>query len=265
MKKWFEEVLGSFFHQLGGVSIFSYQVIKTSLKTRGNLKPTLKQIHSISSRSAFIVIFSGIFIGSILVLQFNLMLLQYDAQYFLGGLNSSAIVRDVGPLFISFILAGKIGAFTAAELGTMRVTEQIDAIECLGTDSIQYLIVPRFFGIIISSFILLILGLTISILGSMWIASLSCGVNSLRFAEGIPRFISIHSLLGGLLKSTVYTSIVAAVSCYQGFTARGGAKGVGKAVTLAAIYTNLFIVIANFIVTYCLEFFTNLFYPGSGV
>lgn len=264
MKKWTSEVLGNFFHQLGGISIFSYQVIKTSLKTRGNLKPTLQQVSSITSRSLLTVMFAGFFIGAILLLQFNMMLLQYDAQYFLGGLNTSAVVKDVGPLFISFILAGKIGAYVAAELGTMRVTEQIDAIECLGTNSIQYLIIPRFFGIIISSFILLLLGLMISILGAMVIASLSCGVNFLRFTSGITRFLSIHSLLGGILKSTVYTSIVAAVSCYQGFTARGGAKGVGQAVTSAAIYINLFIVISNFLVSYFLEFFSNLFYTDLG-
>src|SRR4029077_12204370 len=124
-----------------------------------------------SWRSLLTVMFSGVFVGAIMVVQFSMMLGKYDALSFLGGLNTSALVREVGPLIISFLLAGKIGAFTAAELGTMRVTEQIDAIECLGTNPIQYLIVPRFVGIVISSVILLLIGLLISIGGAMLVAN----------------------------------------------------------------------------------------------
>jgi phospholipid/cholesterol/gamma-HCH transport system permease protein len=186
-------------------------------------------------------------VGAILVLQFNQILVQYDAQSFLGGLNTSSVVREVGPLIISFLLAGKIGAYTAAELGTMRVTEQIDAIQCLGTNPIQYLIVPRFVGIVISSLILLVIGLLISIGGAMLVASLLCGINPLQFAVSVPRFTDGWTIAGGMFKSLVYGTIVAGVACHRGYTASGGARGVGKAVTLAAVYTNFYIVIANFI------------------
>lgn len=236
-----------FLHELGGIFLFFVQILKTTYKTRGNLRPIFAQIASVSIRSLPTVAFAGVFVGAILVLQFNLILEQYDAQMFLGGLNTSAVVREVGPLIISFLLAGKIGAFTAAELGTMRVTEQIDAIECLGTNPIQYLVVPRFFGIIVSSILLLGIGLLISIAGAMAVASWVCGINILRYANSIPQFTGIATLMGGMTKSIVYGTIVAGVSCYKGFTASGGARGVGNAVTLAAVYTNLYIVIANFI------------------
>lgn len=139
----------AFITELGGVSLFLTKIFKTFAKTRGNTQAILEQIAYVSYRSMSTVAFAGFFVGAILVLQFNLILSQYDAQTLLGGLNTSAVIRQVGPLIISFLLAGKIGAYTAAELGTMRVTEQIDAIECLGTNPFQYLVVPRFVGIVV--------------------------------------------------------------------------------------------------------------------
>lgn len=243
----------AFMHELGGIWLFFVGVNRTFFATRGNLKPILGQIAYVSVRSLPTVLFAGIFVGAILVLQFNLILARYDAQTFLGGLNTSAVVREVGPLIISFLLAGKIGAFTAAELGTMRVTEQIDAIECLGTNPIQYLVVPRFMGIVVSSVILLVIGLMISVVGAMAVASLACGLNYLEFASSIPAFTGGWTVFGGVTKSLVYGTIVAGVSCYKGYTATGGARGVGRAVTMAAVYTNLYIVIADFLTSGILD------------
>lgn len=245
-------------YELGSVATFFFRTLQVFFKTKGNFKPILEQITRISIQSLPTVAFSGIFVGAILVLQFDLILAKYDALSFLGGLNTSSVIREVGPLLISFLLAGKIGAFTAAELGTMRVTEQIDAIECLGADPMQYLVVPRFIGIVISSLILLQIGLVVSIGGSIVIANLLCGLNPLQFIAGIPRFTNGWTIFGGAFKSFVYGLIVAAVSCHQGFTTSGGAKGVGKAVTRAAIFTNFYIVIANSFTSNLLEMIYEL-------
>ena len=253
-----ERVVTSFLHELGGIFLFFLRIERTFFRTQGNFKPILDQVVYVTLRSLPTVAFSGLFVGAILVLQFNQMLAQYDAQTFLGGLNTSAVVREVGPLIISFLLAGKIGAYTAAELGTMRVTEQIHAIECLGTDPIQYLVVPRFSGIIVSSLILLLIGLLISVGGSTLVASLICGINPLQYLQSIPQFTGPSTLASGMFKSWVYGTIVAGVACYKGFTATGGARGVGKAVTLSAVYTNLYIVIANFILSRLLDAVSEL-------
>lgn len=245
-------------HEFGRFCLFIGEVIHTLKTTRGNLRPILGQVVDVSTRSLPTVLFAGVFVGAILVLQFNVMLAQYDAQSFLGGLNTSAVVREVGPLIISFLLAGKVGAYTAAELGTMRVTEQIDAIECLGTHPIQYLIVPRFVGIVISSVILLAIGLMVSVAGSMLVASLFCGMNHLQYLSSVPRFTDLMTIAGGMFRSLVYGTIVASVSCYQGYTATGGARGVGQAVTQAAIFTNLYIVIANFGTANLIDFIGEL-------
>jgi phospholipid/cholesterol/gamma-HCH transport system permease protein len=232
-------------HELGGIALFARQVMGTFLRTRGNLPRIREQIAEVTWRSLPTVAFAGLFVGAILVLQFSSILAQYDALVFLGGLNTSAVVREVGPLLISFLLAGKIGAYTAAELGTMRITEQIDAVQCLGTNPIQYLVVPRFIGIVVASLILLFFGLLVSVAGSMLVASTLAGVNPLQFAHGIPRFLDGWTFFGGFFKSFVFGIIVAAVSCYKGYTASGGARGVGRAVTLAAVYTNFGIVLSD--------------------
>lgn len=236
-----------FVHDLGSTVLFVKSVLKTAATSRGNYSAIMEQMSYVMFRSLSTVIFAGVFVGAILVLQFNSMLEQYDAQIFLGGLNTSSVIREVGPLIISFLLAGKIGAFTAAELGTMRVTEQIDAIECLGTNALQYLVVPRFIAIVISSILLLGIGILISIGGSMLVAQYFCGINPLQYLSSVPRFTGFETLALGFFKSALYGTIVASVACYKGFTATGGARGVGQAVTASAVYTNLYIIFANFL------------------
>jgi len=251
--------LSTFFTEVGGISIFICKTVKTLLTTQGNSRAVFQQIQHVSYRSLPTVIFAGFFVGAILVIQFNSMLMEYDAQSLLGGINSSAVIREVGPLIISFLLAGKIGAYTAAELGTMRVTEQIDAIECLGTNPMQFLIAPRFIAIVFSSVLLLIIGVIVSVCGGMLVADLILGVNYLKFMQSIPDFTTSWTIFAGVFRSLVYGIIVAGVSTYKGFTARGGAKGVGKAVTEAAVYTNFLIVLANYLCSNILDAAHTLF------
>lgn len=238
---------GRLLEELGEFTLFS---LRTLARLRGaDARAINHQIIAVTERSLATVAFSGVFVGAILVLQFSSILEQYDALSFLGGLNTSATVRQVGPLIISFLLAGKVGAFTAAELGTMRVTEQIDAVQCLGTDPLQYLVVPRFIGIVVASLILLIFGLFVSVGGSMLVAFFAFDINPLQFLSSVPRFTAVSTLVGAVVQSLVYGLIVAGVACSKGYNASGGARGVGHAVTQAAIYTNLYIVMANYVLT----------------
>ena len=251
-------IVVSALHEIGAFALFYKKVLATTLRSRCIGQAVMAQTVEVTIRSFPTVAFAGLFIGAILVLQFNDILAQYDAQVFLGGLNTSSVVREVGPLIISFLLAGKVGAYTAAELGTMRVTEQIDAIECLGTNPVEYLIVPRFIGIIASSLILLTLGLMVSVFGSMIVAITLCGMNYLQYLHSVPQFTDAATLAGAAFRSFVYGVIVAGVSTYQGFYATGGARGVGRAVTLASVYTNLYIVISNYAVSGFLQFVARI-------
>ena len=245
-------------HEFGGACVFFARIIRTFRKTRGYKDAILQQIAEVSTRTLSTVVFAGVFVGAILVIQFAVMLRRFDAEALLGGLNTSATIREVGPLIISFLLAGKVGAYTTAELANMRVTEQIDAIESLGTNSIQYLIVPRFFAIILSSVALLAIGLSVSVLGAVLVAGSISDMNLYQYIASIPRFVNAWTLFEGLIRSTIFSTIVATISTYKGFTASGGARGVGKAVTESAIYINVYIVLANFVSSSFLEWLHDL-------
>jgi phospholipid/cholesterol/gamma-HCH transport system permease protein len=254
----------SVLHEFGGAWIFLGKVIRTFRRTSGYRRPVIEQVAEVSMRTISTVIFAGAFVGAILVLQFDVMLRRFDAQALLGGLNTSATIREVGPLIISFLLAGKVGAFTTAELASMRVTEQIDAIESLGTDPIQYLIIPRFFGIVLSSIILLAIGLFVSIGGAVLVAGIFSGMNFHQYIASIPRFAGAWTLFEGLVRSTLFSAIVATVSTFKGYNASGGARGVGRAVTESAIYINVYIVLANYVSSSLLEWLHDLVYWLTG-
>lgn len=264
MKAWAEQQFSNWMipvlHEFGGAWIFLRRVFRTYRRTHGYREAIIQQVAEVSSRTLSTVIFAGIFVGAILVLQFDVMLARFDAQSLLGGLNTSATIREVGPLIISFLLAGKIGAYTTAELANMRVTEQIDAIESLGTNPIQYLIIPRFFGIVLSSVILLAIGLSVSIFGAVLVAQIFSDINLYQYIASIPRFAGGWTLFEGFSRSLFFSMIVATISTYKGYTATGGARGVGKAVTESAIYINIYIVIANFISTSLLEWVHDLWF-----
>ena len=254
----FLDAVISVLHEFGGAALFFNKVIKTFKRTHGHRRAIIQQVAEVSTRSLSTIVFAGLFVGAILVLQFDVMLRRFDAEALLGGLNTSATIREVGPLIISFLLAGKIGAYTTAELANMRVTEQIEAIECLGTNPIQYLIIPRFFAIILSSVVLLAIGLSVSVLGAIFVAQVFCGMNIYQYIASIPRFAGGWTLFEGLVRSILFSTIVATISTFKGYTATGGARGVGRAVTNSAIYINIYIVVVNFISSSILEWIHDL-------
>src|SRR5690606_15432717 len=141
---------------------------------------------------------AGFFVGAIMTVQFTLQVKEFGALGYLGGLATSATIREVGPLLIAYMSSGKVGACTSAELGTMRVTEQIDAIRCLGANPLQEIILPRFLGIVISSFLLLVVGLLMSVLGGLLLGLLFSGINPEEYLRHIPTIVSSASIFGGL-------------------------------------------------------------------
>ena len=197
-----------------------------------------------------------------MTVQFTMQMKEFGALGYLGGLATSGTIREVGPLLIAFMLSGKVGAFTSAELGTMRVTEQIDAIRCLGANPIQEIIVPRFIGIIVSSFFLLGIGLLMSILGGMLMGSIFAGVNADEYVRHIPTIVSWPSIASGLFKCFVFAVVLSTICTYRGYTATGGAKGVGMAVVKTAVATMVGIVIADWLTTFLSDVVLRIFLEG---
>lgn len=235
----------SMFQGIGENINFLNEILRTSFTKPIRREDVFTQIWKVTTQSFPTTGMAGFFVGGIMTVQFTMQMKEFGALGYLGGLATSGTIREVGPLLIAFMLSGKVGAFTSAELGTMRVTEQIDAIRCLGANPMQEIIVPRFWGIIVSSFFLLGIGLLMSVFGGMLMGSLFAGVNYEQYIRHIPTIVSIPSIAGGLLKCLIFAVVIATVCTFRGYTTRGGAKGVGLAVVQTAVITMIGIVIAD--------------------
>jgi phospholipid/cholesterol/gamma-HCH transport system permease protein len=249
------ENLFSFFNSIGSLGLFYWRTTSETINHDNKavlISSIIEQISMISFRALTSVLFAGVFIGGILSIQFATILNQYQSLGFLGGLTTSAIIREVGPLFIAFLLAGKIGAFFTAELATMRVSSQIDAIQCLGLDPFKELVLPRFYGVLFSGLLLTALGLMISVLGSSLIATAIFDINLQQYLGKISLFTSASTVVISFAKSLTYSIIIAGVSCKNGFETESqgfhGGAHVGRSVGKTAVSIHFNIIVASFIV-----------------
>jgi phospholipid/cholesterol/gamma-HCH transport system permease protein len=214
---------------IGRCVLFCGLIAGTGWRTPCRFDAIAEQVWKVSVQSLVTTALAGFFVGAIMTLQFSLQVREFGALGYLGGLATSGTIREVGPLLIAFMLSGKVGAFTSAELGTMRVTEQIDAIRCLG------------------AFFLLTAGLFMSIAGGMVMGRLFAGINAYEYVRHIPTIVNSASIATGLFKCVVFAILLAAICTYKGYHATGGAKGVGRAVIQTAVSTMVGIVIADWL------------------
>lgn len=248
---------------LGNCALFVKDVILTGLRTPCTFESVCEQIWKVTVQSMPTTAMAGFFVGAIMTVQFTMQIQTFGALGYLGGLSTSGTVREVGPLLIAFLLSGKVGAFTSAELGTMQVTEQIDAIRCLGANPLQEIILPRYIGIIVSSFFLLAAGLVMSIFGGMLMGMVFSGINAEEYIRHIPTIVSKFSIASGMFKCLVFALVLASICTYKGYTARGGAKGVGRAVVSTAVMTMVGIVVTDWLTSLLSESVLNAFLGGA--
>lgn len=237
-------------NDIGKNILFLKQIIATARNKQIRTHLIIEQIWNVTWESMPTTAMAGFFVGAIMSVQFSMQMQEFSALGYLGGLATSGTFREIGPLLIAFLLSGKVGAYTAAELGTMRVTEQIDAIRCLGADPIQEIILPRFLGIIVSSFLLLGMGLLMSITGGALLGVLFAGVTIEEYFRHIPTILAWPSIISGLFKCFVFSLILATICTYRGFETSGGAKGVGRAVVMTAVSTMVAIVVMDWFTSF---------------
>jgi len=248
---------------LGSCTLFVRDVLITAVRTPCSLESVCEQIWKVTIQSLTTTALAGFFVGAIMTVQFTMQISTFGALGYLGGLATSATIREVGPLLIAFLLSGKVGAFTSAELGTMQVTEQIDAIRCLGANPLQEIILPRYLGIIISSFFLLIIGLLMSVFGGMLLGQIFSGINPDEYMRHIPSIVTSFSIASGLFKCLVFAFVLASICTFKGYSTRGGAKGVGRAVVSTAVMTMVGIVIMDWLTSLLTESALLIFLGGA--
>ncbi len=248
-----------FLEDFGKSILFLIDIVKTLFLRPCARKLIYEQIWNVTLQSLPTTAMAGFFVGAIMTVQFALQVNEFGAMAYLGGLATSGTIREIGPLLIAFMLSGKVGAYTSAELGTMRVTEQIDAVRCLGADPIQEIILPRFIGIIIASFFLLTSGLMMSVLGGVILGVVFAGINPEEYVRHIPTILAWPSLVTGLVKCLAFALVLATICTYKGFYTSGGAKGVGKAVVSTAVTTMVSIVVVDWVTTFIGEIALTVF------
>lgn len=243
---------------MGGCLLFLGEAIRTALRGGIPIHETFVQIWRVTLQSLGTTALAGFFVGALMTVQFTLQVKAFGALGYLGGLATSGTIREVGPLLIAFMLSGKVGAFTSAELGTMRVTEQIDAIKCLGANPFQEIILPRIVAIIVSSFFLLVVGLFMAIAGGLLLGVIFAGINPDEYLRHIPTIVTFPSILSGLFKCFVFAVVLASICTYKGYTTFGGAKGVGRSVVNTAVSTMMGLVVADWLTSMISEAVTSM-------
>ena len=232
--------------ELGRILLLFYSTIKQMIMPPFEVRDTFKQMLEIGIRSLPVVLITAVFTGMVLALQTYTGFKRFGAEALVGSVVALSMTREMGPVLTGLIVAGRAGAAMAAELGTMRVTEQIDALETLATNPIKYLIVPRFLSGLIMLPALTIVADIIGILGGYAITVGLYGASSTVYWRRTWNFLEIGDINNGLIKSCVFGASIALICCYKGFVARGGAEGVGKATTGAVVLSFMTILISDY-------------------
>jgi phospholipid/cholesterol/gamma-HCH transport system permease protein len=213
----------------------------------------IEQIKKAGYDSLPIVSLVALFIGFIFALQTAYFMQRIGSELYIASLVALSVVRELGPVITALVVAGRVGAAITAELGSMQVTEQIDALETMATNPIEYLVVPRFLALVIVLPLLVLYADTIGIFGSYLICVGKLGISSSLYLNVTREALFYKDLFTGLFKTVFFGMIIALVSCYEGFNVEGGAEGVGRATTKSVVASFILIIAAD-----C--FFTALFY-----
>ena len=220
---------------------------------RPNWRDLLYQSYSLGVKSQSVVLITGAFTGMVMAAQTYFQFHRVRLDTATMAVVSVSMCSELGPVLTGLMVAGRVGAALAAELGTMRVTEQIDALRTLATNPIDYLIVPRFLATLSALPILTAASIALGILAGFTICVTYLGVEPAYLWHNMVTYTQPHHLIMGLIKSIIYGGLIALISCYKGLTCAEGAEGVGHATTEAVVYSAISILVSNFFLTLILN------------
>jgi phospholipid/cholesterol/gamma-HCH transport system permease protein len=241
-----------FFEYAGGVTLLGAESLGFMARLRIRVGETISQCAILGVQSAVIVMLTALFTGMVISLESAQQAVAYGFGGFVGGAVAYASVRELGPMLTAVVVAGRVGSAIAAELGSMVVTEQIEALRSMGLQPVRFLVVPRLTALLLMLPLLTIFADVVSIVGGMWIAQTYAHIAYDSFISSVRQSIDMTDVTKGLLKSFVFAAIIALVGAYQGLSTRGGAAGVGQAVTGSVVLAIILIFISNFVMSFLL-------------
>jgi len=238
--------IATFVSELGRILIFFWHTVRWSFTPPFYFKNIFKQMEQIGVNSVPVVLTTALSTGMVLALQSYTGFKRFGAESLIGTVVSLSMTRELGPVLTGLMVAGRAGAAMAAELGTMRVTEQIDALSALATNPMKYLVVPRVIASTIMMFFLAAFGMIIGIVGGYFVGVRVLGTNPVMYINNSIDHTTVSDIWYGLIKALVFGTVVGVVGCYKGFNTQGGAEGVGKSTTGAVVISCMIILVLDY-------------------
>jgi len=231
---------------VGRIMLLLFSTLKKMVRPPFEIKNSIKQMLEIGVNSLPVVLITAVFTGMVLALQSYTGFKRFGAEGFVGTVVALSMTRELGPVLAALIVTGRAGAAIAAELGTMRVTEQIEAMEAMATNPVKYLVVPRVLSGMIMLPALTVVTDIVGIIGGYLVSVVLLGVNAVSYMRATWDFLRAEDIYSGLIKAWFFGLAFTIISCYKGFYTTGGAEGVGRATTGAVVYSSMTILISDY-------------------
>lgn len=234
-------------NQIGEFGFLAYQVVRNLPYAWRDRRRLAYQMDHVGVNSIPLVMLVGFFAGAIIAWQGAYQFKGMVSLDVLGGQATRVIVMEMGPVLTALVIAGRIGASMTAEIGTMKVTEQVDALRTMAIDPIRYIVLPRFLGLTIMMPVLTMFSNFVGILGCYIVSSYFLDISQQTFMDSIKSYLMIQDINGGLIKSFIFGMLISLVGCYKGLSTGGGARGVGRSTISSFVLSAIFILIGDFL------------------
>lgn len=261
---WIADLGGVVLDWITGLGDFSLFVLRTFRWLFGRLprkETLLPNFYQIGVMSLPVIAMTGTFVGMVLAVQSYAQFRTLGLETRLGAVINMSLVRELGPVLAATMLAGRVGSAMAAELGTMRVTEQIDALASLGADPIHYLVVPRFLGCLVLIPTLTIMADFMGVVSAFFYCTWVWRIDAERYLENSASYVGVFDLFGGVFKSLFFGAAIALIACHRGFNCDPGAEGVGRAATSAFVHSFVVILVLDLVLGIALDSLYAVWWP----
>ncbi|HEY5947794.1 MAG TPA: ABC transporter permease [Kofleriaceae bacterium] len=236
--------------EVGGIVVLTGQVLRALIPPRIDWRELIKNLHKMGNRSVPIVVLTAFFAGGLMTLQTGPLVKKLGATSLAGWGAGYAVLREIGPILISLMFSGRVGANNTAELATMTVTEQLDGLRALAIDPVRFLVVPRVIAMVVMLVALTVIGDLVALLGASVVGKAMLDIDWSTMYYSLADNLEPYDFLHGVYKTIAFGAAIAMSSCYFGVTVRGGAVGVGKAVNAAVVAAAVSIMLLDFFITY---------------
>ncbi len=248
-------------NSVGDIAIFSWRILLWMMTARPRRETLMPNFYAVGVLSLPVVALTGTFIGMVLAVQSIGQFRSIGLESRLGAVINYSLVRELGPVLAATMLAGRVGSAMAAVLGTMRVTEQIDALIAMGANPIHYLVVPRFLACVLLIPALTIMADFMGIVGGYFFSVVILGIDHAQYLQNSREFVGGFDLFSGIFKSFFFGGTIAIVSCYRGFHCQPGAEGVGRAATAAFVMSFVMILALDLVLNIILDAVYSIYWP----